>query len=307
MIKQTLLDAYQHGLRFGLRRTFRFWERLGFHITPNNFYEPVPDTRRLSESLWAKPSDLVGINLPAAPQLELLASFAARFRDEYELFPSAPTAWPSEYYVRNRLFESVDGEILYCMIRHLRPSRIVEIGSGFSTYLAAQAIGRNLRDDGSYKCELVAIEPHPNATLRAGFSGLSRLIAKPVQEIPLTEFANLKENDILFIDSSHVLQIGSDVQYEYLEILPRLAKGVVVHVHDIFLPSEYPRRLALGDRRFYNEQYLLQAFLTFNTAFEVLWAGSFMHLRHSDALAAAFPSYDPATVWPGSFWIRRLA
>jgi len=304
LTKARVASAYRYGLLLSLRRTFRFWEALGFHITPNDFYQPVPDTRSLSESLWSTPSELVGIDVQAAPQLELLASFVARFRDEYARFPPAATGSPATYYVRNGMFESVDGEILYCMIRHLWPSRVVEIGSGFSTYLAAQAIARNRQDDDRYTCELVAIEPYPNPTLRAGFKGLSRLLATPVQEVPITEFSSLKENDVLFIDSSHVLKIGSDVRYEYLEILPRLAKGVLVHIHDIFLPAEYPRRW-LRERRFYNEQYLLQAFLAFNTAFEVLWAGSFMHLRYPDTLAAAFPSYEPTTVWPGSFWLRR--
>jgi hypothetical protein len=104
------------------------------------------------------------------------------------------------------------------------------------------------------------------------------LIIDKVQNVSLSEFNKLEKNDILLIDSSHVLKIGSDVQYEYLEILPRLKKGVIVHVHDIFSPSEYPREWVLEDYRFWNEQYLLCAFLSFNSAFEVLWAGSYMHL-----------------------------
>ena len=102
-----------------------------------------------------------------------------------------------------------------------------------------------------------------------------------------------------------MLKNGSDVQFEFLEVLPRLAKGVLVHLHDIFLPAEYPRNWVMRDRRFWNEQYLLQAFLAFNSGFEVVWAGSWMHLNHSDRLTHAFPSYDAKSVWPGSFWIRR--
>lgn len=137
---------------------------------------------------------------------------------------------------------------------------------------------------------------------------------------------NLERNDILFIDFSHILSIGSDVRYEYLDLLPRLKPGVLIHFHDIFLPAEYPQKWVLNFHRFWNEQYLLQAFLTFNTEFEVLWAGNFMHLNHSDLLAATIPSYkqelgklprsvEPRTIslggalpvecQPKSFWIRR--
>ena len=117
----------------------------------------------------------------------------------------------------------------------------------------------------------------------------------------------MQENhDILFIDSSHVLRIGGDVQYEYLEILPRLARGVIVHSHDIFLPAEYPRHWVLEEHKFWTEQYLLQAFLAFNDSFEVLWAGSYMHLKHPEKLEEAFSSYKRERTLPGSFWMRKV-
>lgn len=133
-----------------------------------------------------------------------------------------------------------------------------------------------------------------------------RLIRAEVQSVPLSEFEALGENDILFIESSHVLRIGSDVQYEFLEILPRLRPGVLVHVHDVFLPVEYLRRWVMEERRFWNEQYLLQAFLAFNSAFQVVWGGAYMSLRNPDALRSAFPRHDLRNTSPGSFWIRRV-
>jgi hypothetical protein len=190
------------------------------------------------------------------------------------------------------------------MIRHFKPKKIFEIGSGNSTYLAAQAVLKNKEENGK-GCELIAFEPYPNDVLRAGFPGLSKLIPTKIQNIALSKFSELKENDILFIDSSHVLKIGGDVQYEYLEILPRLNKGVIVHIHDIFLPAEYPKEWVLKKYRFWTEQYLLQAFLASNSAFEVLWGGSYMHLKHPDKLEAAFASYKREVRWPGSFWMRR--
>ena len=158
-----------------------------------------------------------------------------------------------------------------------------------------------------YPVDLTAIEPYPSDILRNGFPGLNQLLVKPVQQIDRDVFSSLQANDILFIDSSHVTKVGSDVNYLFLEILPRLQPGVFVHIHDIFLPLEYPQKWILEECRFWNEQYLLQAFLACNTAFEIVWAGSYMRLKHNIRLQHSFARFDPNTVWPGSFWIRRRA
>jgi len=286
------------------RLTFPFWERLGLHVTPVHFYEPVPDTTALAEDLWSTRSELVGIDMNDDGQRRLLRGFLA-FKREYDAFPGEPTPGSSRFHLGNGLFESVDAEVLYCMVRSFKPRRLLEIGSGHSTLVAAQAILANTRDDPAYRCELRSIDPYPSPVLAGGVPGLSRQVPVPVQDVPLSDFMELGEDDILFIDSSHVLRIGSDVQYEYLEILPRLRPGVVVHVHDVFLPAQYPRDWVLGQHRFWNEQYLLQAFLTGNSSFEVLWGGSYMHLTHPDELEAAFASYRAAETRPGSFWMRR--
>jgi len=284
---------------------FSLWEKKGYHVTPNHYYEPIPDTETLNADLWTKPSDLLGIDMNEEGQLNLLSRVSSEFKEEYEGLPKNETSVVTQYYVNNLSFTSVDGEILYCMIRYFKPKKIFEIGSGNSTYLSAQAILKNKQDD-NHECELIVFDPYPNDVLRSGFPGLSRLIIAKIQDIPLSEFGNLLENDILFIDSSHVLKIGSDVQYEYLEILPRLNKGVIVHIHDIFLPAEYPKDWVLKDYRFWTEQYLLQAFLAFNDSFEVLWGGSYMHLKHPHKLESAFSSYKREEFWPGSLWIRRV-
>lgn len=291
-------------LRKVLSQSFSVWQTLGVHITPNYFESPIPDTRSLDEKTWSKRSNLTGINMREREQVELLEGFAHTYKRDYEQFPRSKTGCPHQYYVDNGFFESVDGEILYCMIRHFKPREIYEVGSGNSTLLAAQALLENEKD-GAPPGHLVTFEPCPNAALRRGFPGLSKLVATKVEDIPLTVFEQLRENDILFLDSSHVLRIGGDVQYEFLELLPNLKPGVIVHVHDIFLPAEYPRKLIMKQRRFFSEQYLLQAFLTFNCKFEVLWAASFMHLNHPDLLERAFTSYKRESRWPGSFWLRR--
>jgi len=185
----------------------------------------------------------------------------------------------------------------YCMVRHFRPRSIIEVGSGFSSLLLGQAAAKNKSS------QLICIEPFPCEFLRNGFPGLQSLIDKKVQDIDLEFFSQLESGDILFIDSSHTVKIGGDVNYLFLEVLPRLKPGVIVHIHDIFLPFDYPRIWVLDEFRFWTEQYLLQAFLTFNSEFEVLLANSYLRHYHQSDLKTAFPSL---TSWGGgSFWMRR--
>ena len=296
--------VWWEGRRLALERTFPLWQALGVHITPNHYYSPIPDTRRLSPTLWSRQlPDLPGVDLRGDFQLGLLQEFDGRFGEEYRLLPSDSSLSDGGYYIHNGSFESVDGEVLYCMIRKFRPRRYVEVGAGASTLLTRQALLRN-REEGS-PCEFVCIEPYPSPRVRKAVAGFGDLVDKPLEEVGLEVFTKLRSNDILFIDSTHVVRIGGDVIYEILEILPRLSPGVVVHLHDIFLPAHYPRNWVLKEKRFWTEQYLFQAFLAFNSAFEVLWGGSYMHLMHADQLAVSFPSYHERTTLPGSFWIRR--
>jgi hypothetical protein len=294
-----------------LRNTvYHLAQTLGLHVLPVHFYSPLPAIAQLNQSVWSRPSELPGLQMNGQAQLRLLRLCAAQFRAEYDKLPreKPKDSLPHTFYLSNGYYESIDAEILYSLIRHFKPLRIYEVGSGYTTFLAAQAIQANYHEDASYRCELVAIEPFPNPVLQAGFPGLSRLITARVQDVPWTEFQNLQENDILFIDSSHVLKIGSDVQYEYLEVLPRLKKGVLVHIHDVFLPLEYPEDWVLRRNRYWTEQYLLQAFLAFNSAFEVLLAGTYLHVKHPDVLEASFNTYRRGQEWrPGFCWIRKTA
>jgi predicted O-methyltransferase YrrM len=289
-----------------IKKAFPVCQLMGFHVLNNHYYSPIPDTRTLRDDLWLKCSELIGIDINEKKQLALLSLFTSTYKKEYMEFPKVATSIPYEYYSNNSFFGSVDGAVLFCMIRHFKPRRIFEIGSGYSTYLSAQAVLKNKQENNDYECKLVAVEPYPNEIIKTGFPGLSKLISREVQDVPLSEFQKLQSNDILFIDSSHVLKIGSDVQYEYLEILPRLNKGVLVHFHDIFLPAEYNRDWILKNHVFWNEQYLLQSFLTFNECFEVLWAGKYMRLSYPKALKEAFSSNAQGEQWPVSFWIRRI-
>jgi hypothetical protein len=270
---------------------FLDWERHGFHVTPVHFYEPIPDTRSLPETLWNQPSELPGINMNDSIQLELLQTHFTKFRDEYNNLPVEPP--PGQ----KRPFRGVDALAAYCMIRHFQPELIVEVGSGWSSLVLSRAAAKNKNST------LICIDPFPSDVLRKGFPALRSLIDKKIQDVDLKFFSQLGSGDVLFIDSSHTVKIGSDVNYLFLEVLPRLRPGVIVHVHDIFLPFEYRRDWVLDEFRFWTEQYILQAFLTFNSDFEVLLANSYLNHQHQEDLRVAFP--DLSSWAGGSFWMRR--
>ncbi len=299
------MGATDRLVRLLTRKMFPLCERLGIHVTPVHFYEPVPDTRALPPELWSRTSDLVGVDLAEPRQLQLLAEFRASLKSECDALPLEPTGNPRDFHYRNDLFGWVDAAIHYCTLRHFKPRQICEIGSGFSTLLTIRALESNRAEDPDYRCDVLTIDPFPSQALKAAAADVVRFRETEVQRVPLTEFEKLRAGDVLFIDSSHVLKTGSDVQWEYLEILPRLAPGVLVHAHDIFLPREYPERWVREKRRFWNEQYVLQAFLSFNSAFEVLLSAAWLHLRHPEALAQTFAIYHPSHESPGSFWFRR--
>jgi hypothetical protein len=291
-LSQFIATAIPHCLHSGkFHEVFPVWEQHGFHVTPVHFYQPIPNTRELPEKLWMQPSDLVGINMNDAMQLDLLQRHFPKFRDEYDNFPAEPP--PGQ----RRPFRGVDALVGYCMVRHFQPRLIIEVGSGFSSLVLGQAAAKNKNS------ALVCIDPFPSDVLQEGFPGLQSLIAKKVEDIDLEFFSQLQSDDVLFIDSSHTVKIGGDVNCLFLEVLPRLKPGVIVHVHDIFLPLEYRRDWVLDEFRFWTEQYLLQAFLTFNSEFEVLLANSYLNHYHQEDLKAAFRNLRS---WAGgSFWMRR--
>lgn len=279
------------------REFFLEWERRGFHVTPVHFYQPLPEIRALPETLWTQRSELAGVDMNDAAQLDLLRHQFPRFRHEYERFPTQPVDAETRFYLTNGLFDGTDALIAYCMMRHFQPRLIIEVGSGFSSLLVREAIA-----SGSHS-KLLCIEPSPRDFLRHEFPGADALVEKNVQDVDLAFFSQLQAGDILFIDSSHTAKIGGDVNYLFLEVLPRLKPGVIVHVHDISFPFDYRRKWVVEELRFWNEQYLLQAFLAFNSEFEVLMANNYLAHYHMDELKAVFPN---SPWWGGvSFWMRR--
>jgi len=276
---------------------FRLAQQHGYHILPNAFYTPIPDTDKLPAALWDEPSAMPGVAMNDERQLELALQVFPRYKGELEQFPLQPDDDPYAYFQDNDYFVGMDAIALHCLLRHFQPRRVIEVGSGFSTRITCQAL--RLNGGG----ELICVEPYPNPVLRS-LPGIQQLIEKPVQELPLSHFTSLQAGDILFIDSTHTVKIGSDVNYLVLEVLPRLQQGVLVHFHDIFLPREYPQGWITQTLMFSNEQYLLQAFLAFNAAFEVEFSSAYLTVQYAERLSEQFGSFFR---WNEgcSLWLRK--
>jgi hypothetical protein len=295
----------------------RVFDEGGFHLLRKHFYLPIPEPEDLGDAFWERRSEMVGVDMNDAGALALLAdAFPGPTAEFRELFPlrapggdsSGGGDDPTRFHLLNGSFMAVDAHVYYALIRHFRPRRIVEVGAGNSTLVAAAACLRNQKEDG-HAPTLTAIDPFPQPSLKRGFPGLSRLVESRVQDVPMDVFTSLEAGDILFIDSTHVLREGGDVQLEYCEILPRLAPGVVVHIHDISLPRAYPRVYTERLRLYWNEQYLLQTFLAYNSRFEVLWPGNYMMLKYPERVVETFPEFrsmreDFPESEPSSFWMR---
>ena len=181
--------------------------------------------------------------------------------------------------------------------------RIFEVGSGNSTLMAINAIIKNQDQDPNYLCEHVCIEPYEMPWLED--SGVS-VVRSKVEDVELSFFSQLQENDILFIDSTHIIRPQGDVLFEYLELLPSLNKGVIVHVHDIFSPKNYLKQWLQDEVKFWNEQYLLEAFLTHNSSWKILGALNYLHHNHFQKLKSVAPFLYPEEE-PGSFYIQKIA
>jgi len=268
-----------------------------------HFYSPIADPhdlRRRESRIWASEDSMPGIDLNVERQLALLRELRP-WTSEID-WPVAQPADPTQYFYSNDQYPVLDAEFLYAALRYFRPKRMIEVGSGFSSLITAEVNRRHLSRSMEFSC----IEPYPRQFLLDGVDGISQLIQKKVEDVELSFFDRLGEGDVLFIDSSHVSKAGSDVNYLFFEILPRLRKGVMVHIHDIFLPDEYPKVWVIDQGRNWNEQYLLRAFLQFNRSWEVLWAGHFMGTRHTKVTQATFPRY-PELGGGGSIWLRRVS
>ena len=286
--------------RNGKEWTVKVW------CIPGHFYSPIPDTSRLEEparraQVWPDdPLPMPGIEWRPDAQVALCRDVFAR--QEPIRFPDeSPADIPM--YTRNSIrYPPIDAWILQAFLRHLRPKRVIEVGSGYSSLVTAR-VNRDFFDGG---IEFTAIDPYPLDFLRPGVSGLTALRAEEVQDTPLELFEQLGVNDVLFIDTSHVVKTGGDVPWIYNQILPRLRTGVVVHLHEGFLPWDYPQSWVLQGRG-WNELYMMQSFLAWNSAFEIMFGTHWMIRKHWDLLRQAFPDLvDDDRQRGSSLWIRRV-
>jgi hypothetical protein len=288
------------GRRENSPRSLAVWRRFGVEPVRHHYYEPLVWAGDLPEEHWRTDCYLAGWALDATAQLDLLQRFSD-WRAELLELPRYECSGTRLSY-DNPFFGAVDIDALYCMLRLLRPRRLVEVGSGASTLVAVTALARNASD--GQACEHVCIEPFEAPWLER--LGGPQVLRTRVEDVPAEVFAGLGDGDVLFIDSSHTVRPGGDVLHLLFRVLPRLAPGVSVHFHDIFLPGEYPREWVVDRGRRWHEQYLLAAFLAYNEEFEVRLALNWLLRTHPDELRRAFPALAgyPEQA-PGSFWIRR--
>ena len=290
--------------------------RAGMNITPfsekifmaagvlpiaDHYYQPLIKPKAHLKVTLRQDRNLPGIDFNVKTQLEVLESF--HFRQELLAYPIESKNDPLLFHYNNGSFASGDAEYLYSAIRHFKPSRIVEIGSGHSTLIAIEAIKKNKADDPGYSSDHTCIEPYEQPWLERTSA---KIIRKKVEDIDINFFQSLTKNDILFIDSSHIIRPQGDVLFEFQNILPMLNAGVLVHVHDIFTPKDYLDSWVFKDHKLWNEQYLLEAFLTLNPHYEIIGALNFLLHHHRELVESKFPILAQQKYRePGSFWMRR--
>src|SRR5262249_8888975 len=258
-------------------------------VPPGHFYSPIPaldEVRRDEQRVFAPlPRELPGITLNEDRQLAMLDELQPYY--DSLPFKAEKKSNNLRYFFKNVNYEYSDAIFLHCMIRHARPRRIIEVGSGHSSCVMLDT--NELFFDNRIACTF--IDPRPQdlrRLLRDDDLGRIEILDRRLQEITLDRFRALEANDILFIDSTHVAKIGSDVNYIFAEILPALCPGVYVHFHDIFYPFEYPKEWIYQGIA-WTEAYLLRAFLTFNRAYEIVLFNTFLEHFHRDRFVRKMP------------------
>lgn len=260
------------------------------YVAPGHFYSPLTTRRDVDRALgW---TGAPGVDLAEKEQLALAARLAPVLTES--------SAGP-RYLAANSMYGPADAAVYRGMLRELRPARVIEVGSGYST---AVVLDEADREADLAPLAVTCVEPFPDrllGLLKPADSHRVRLIRQPVQEVDLAVYTALGPKDILFIDSTHVVKPGSDVVWLLLHVLPQLAPGVVVHIHDVFWPFDYPAQW-LREGRDWTEAYLVHAFLIGNTAWEIMFFSSWFWHCHHGLVPAALAAEEP-----GSLWLRKVA
>lgn len=275
-IKRALLGVHKAGIR------------LGIHVLPVHYYSPLPNILELrrTQDVWAKRSELPGLHIDLDQQAATLRAACSPYQSEYAGNAAYREGMSGRF---GPGYGYVEAQALHGFIRHFKPRRIVEVGSGVSTWCMVKAAERNAREGGQAG-RITSIEPFPSTHLRSLRE--VDLVPLQVQTVPLEVFTELGENDVLFIDSSHTVKPGGDVNYLILEVLPRLRPGVIVHFHDIFLPYDYQRDVCQSFLH-WSETSLLRAYLAFNDRVKLLVCMSHLHYDRKEVLREVFPEYEP--------------
>jgi len=275
-------------------------------VPPGHFYSPIADTDALAAErhrLWPQKPVIAGVDWNDDGHRQILGEVFPRYIKLYdyaELLPDGSDL--VDFYTRNGQFSWLDSRALFVLLHAWRPRRVIEVGSGYSSLLIAD-VNRRWFDSGIH---VTCIEPYPRRFLRNRIEGLSRLIEDKVQHVPIEEFAALEAGDILFVDSSHVAKTGSDVNRIVFDGLPVLAPGVHIHIHDIFLPHDYPQSWALDQNRSWNEQYLVQALLMYTTRFRVEFGCAYAHHTFPELVVKALAHPKGHGYGGGSLWLTKI-
>jgi Methyltransferase domain len=286
-------SRWKWGLFRMLQRSLR---ALKVDAVVSDYYSPVPRVGDLRPEFWHARLGMAGIPLDIPGQVRFLERVISSYADEYRP-PMEPRSGLEDFHLTNPTYGGVDAKVLYGMVRHLKPRRVIELGSGYSSLVIKAAAEKNASEGRSL--EHRAYDPFPWLP-----SPTVPVIVRRAEEVDPSEFRSLEANDVLFVDTTHTVRLGGDVNHVLLEILPSLAGGVVVHFHDIFLPWHYPRQWVEEMQWYWTEQYLLHAFLSFNDQFEVILSLHALARENRSWLLEAFP--DCATCdQPSAFWIRR--
>lgn len=277
----------------------------GYHFQQRDYYSALNDLSFLTANwdLWHGRPLPQGIKWDLDTQLAEVRRISPYLSELDEVPQDAPPG-PPRYHWNNNFWRGGDALVHYGLLRHFKPRRIVEVGAGWSSLLMAEALGRN-QEEGSEPAVVDQIEPFPRKELLSALPADWTLHEVILQRADLELFDSLQAGDVCFYDGSHVARAGSDVVWFFFEVLPRLKPGVLVHVHDIFWPADYPDDWIFNRGQTWNEQYVLQAFLMYNNAFEPVICNPILCQRRMGALEELFGE-TPETQHSGSsVWLRK--
>ncbi len=295
------LDHYHQYGRIEGRKCHKYQDFMRYPA--GHFYSPIVHTEEIklrAAEIWpsAFPLTIQGVDLHTEYQKELLECFSTFYKE----IPFPDQKSPNlRYYYQNPAFSYSDGILLYSFIRYFCPTKIIEVGSGYSSALILDSLELLNRKN----VDITFIEPYPaklDSLLTANDRHHVKIFEKKLEQIESSYFQTLYENDILFIDGTHVAKTGSDVNYLLFDILPILNKGVIIHFHDIFYPFEYPKNWVYEGRS-WNEVYFLRSFLMYNNDFKVMFFSDYIHQKYPNCFAEMPDCYKNSG---GSFWMRKV-